>query len=149
MSGNSRCSFCGHRELDVDRLFTGPRGAFICGRCVAGIAVNFSGGSHWDEAARTWVEHAPLSPWPHQRQSHFGDDAACSFCGKAEPELQWLVGCRWPNTFVCDECVGLYLATGHDPSTGRAREGRAPLRRVSRRFRWPWQAPHVDKAVRL
>ncbi|HJW49748.1 MAG TPA: ClpX C4-type zinc finger protein [Candidatus Limnocylindria bacterium] len=147
MSGNRRCSFCGHD--DTVRLFAGPRGVFICSGCVERCAENFSGGSHWDAAARTWVEHAPLSPWPHQRQSHFGDDVTCSFCGKAEPDLQWLVGCRWPNTFVCDECVGLYLTIGLDPSTGPTPEDTVPVRPVSRRFRWPWQPSQLNKAIRL
>ena len=146
MSGNSGCSFCGHD--DTDRLFAGPRGVFICARCVERCAGNFSGGSHWDAAARTWVEHAPLSHWPRQRQSHFGDDVKCSFCGKGEPDLQWLVGCRWPNTFVCDECVGVYWAVLRHPPT-ELTSSRGSKRTISRRLRWPWQAPHADKAVGL
>jgi ATP-dependent protease Clp ATPase subunit len=148
MSGNRTCSFCGHHEDNVDHLNAGPR-ANICDRCVEGIAVNFSGGSHWDEVARTWVEHAPQSPWPHQRHSHFGDDVACSFCSKVEPDLQWLVGCRVPGTYICDECVGLYLTIARDPSTGPTATDRVTKRRSFRHFRWPWQAHHVDRATSL
>ena len=111
--------------------------------------MNFSGGSHWDSAKGTWVEHAPLSPWPHRRQSHFGDEVECSFCGKAEPDLQWLVGCRVPNTFICDECVGLYLEIVGEPPAGPTAKTRPQKRRPSRGFRWPWQSPHMDKAIRL
>jgi ATP-dependent protease Clp ATPase subunit len=143
-----RCSFCGHLEDDVDRFIAGPR-AFICDRCVELCAQNFSGGSHWDNAAHTWVEHAPQSPWPHQRRSHFGDDVACSFCSKVEPDLQWLVGCREPSTFVCDECVGLFQMIVREPLAGQTGTGRPSTRGPSRHFRWPWQTPNADRAVRL
>ena len=143
MTAEDRCSFCGRPDGDVGRLFAGSR-AFICDRCVERCAENFSGGSHWDNAMRTWVEHAPLSSWPRQRQSHFGDDVTCSFCGKAEPDLQWLIGCREPNTFVCDECVGVFWATVRYPIEPTSND------RVSRRagrLHWPWRAPHLDKAT--
>jgi hypothetical protein len=133
----------------VDRLIAGQRDVIICDRCVELCAENFSGGSHWDNAARTWIEHAPLSPWPHQRQSHFGDDVTCAFCGKAEPVLQWLVGCRWPNTFICDECVGLYLAMMREqPASPTTKELRSKGGHWGR-FRWPWQAPPLDEATSL
>ena len=147
MTTERHCSFCGHHEADRQRLFAGTE-AFICERCVEGCAVNFAGGSRWDPVARTWIEHAPLSPWPHQRQSHFGDDVTCSFCGKAELDLQWLVGCRSPNTFVCDECVGLYLASLASLRDSPTISG-ATQRRRRRTFRWPWQNPHVNKAATL
>jgi hypothetical protein len=149
MTTEHRCTFCGHHQDDVGRLIAGPKGVYVCGRCVQGIAVNFSGGSSWDTVKRTWVEHAPLSPWPHQRQSHFGDDVACAFCGKTEPDLQWLVGCRDPNTFICDECVGLCLEIVGEPPAGPTGKARSQKRRPSRGFRWPWQLPHMDKAIRL
>ena len=148
MSDNTRCSFCGQHQDDVDRLIAGAR-ALICDRCVEQCAENFSGGSSWDNVARIWVEHAPLSLWPRQRQSHFGDDVTCSFCGKAEPDLQWLVGSRDPSTFVCDECVGICLAMLHDPPTAPTSKPRVSKRRTLPRFRWPWQTPQADKAVRL
>jgi hypothetical protein len=143
-----RCSFCGQQQDDVDRLVAGPS-AFICDGCVQGIAANFFGGSYWDSAKSTWVEHAPLSPWPHQRQSHFGDDVACSFCGKAEPDLQWLVGCREPNRFICDECVGLCVEIVCEPLAGPPANATAPTSKRSGGFRWPWQAPQMDRATRL
>jgi ATP-dependent protease Clp ATPase subunit len=148
MSNNRTCSFCGQHQDEVGRLIAGPR-ALICDRCVESCAGNFSGGSSWDEATRTWVEHAPRSPWPRQRRSHFGDHATCSFCGTSEPDLQWLVGSRDPSTFVCDECVGICLAIIQEPPTGPTSEARVSKRGVRPRFRWPWQAPQVDKAIRL
>jgi hypothetical protein len=149
MTVEDRCSFCGHQEDHVDRLIVGPSSVFICDRCVERCAANFSGGSSWDDATHTWIEHAPLSPWPHQRQSHFGDDVRCSYCAKAEPDLQWLVGCRWPNTFICDECVGLFQMIVRDLLTGPTAKRRMPARGLSRWLRWPWQGPHVDKATSL
>jgi ATP-dependent protease Clp ATPase subunit len=141
-----RCSFCGHHQDDVDRLIAGPR-AFICDQCVEGCAANFSGGSRWDIPTRAWVEHAP-SPRPHQRQSHFGDDVSCSFCGKAEPDLQWLVGCREPSTFICDECVGLFQMIVREPPIVPSVKPGVSKDRLRQRFRWPWQPPHVDRALR-
>ena len=99
MTMERRCTFCGHLENDVEKLIAG-NDVFICDRCVRTSAENFSGGSSWDPVARTWIEHPPLSPWPRQRQSHFGDNVRCSFCGAAEPDRQWLVGCSRPDTFT-------------------------------------------------
>jgi hypothetical protein len=143
-----RCSFCGRLQDDVRKLIAGQR-VYICDGCVETCAQNFSGGSSWDRTTGMWIEHAPRSPWPRKRQSHFGDDIACSFCGKVEPDVQWLVGGRRPNTFICDECVGLCLEIIGEPPTGPTAYARVSKGPPRRRFRWPWQTPHADKAVRL
>jgi ATP-dependent protease Clp ATPase subunit len=145
-----RCSFCGQHQDDVDRLIAGHR-VFICDRCVELCAQRFSGGSRWDAEKRVWVEHAPLSPWPRQRQSHFGDAVECSFCGKTEPQVQWLVkgGGAKADKFICDECVGLCQLIVREPPTGPRADRRAQRAKPSRRFRWPWERTNLDRATRL
>jgi len=34
MAGNAKCSFCGKRQDDVERLIAGPDRVFICDECV-------------------------------------------------------------------------------------------------------------------
>lgn len=123
-----RCSFCGQHQDDVDRLIAGHR-VYICDRCVELSAQNLSGS------------------WPRQRQSHFGDDVECSFCGKTEPNVQWLVKGR-TDRFICDECVGLCQIIVREPPTGPRADG-AQRARPTRRFRWPWERPNLDRATRL
>jgi ATP-dependent protease Clp ATPase subunit len=142
-----RCSFCGRPQDDVDRLIAGPR-VYICDRCVEFCAQNFSGGEHWDREKRMWIGHAPQSPWPHHRRSHFGDDTECSFCGKTEPHVQWLVGGPKAKTFICDECVGLCQGILQDPPTG-PRADKAQRAKPTRRFRWPWERPDPERATGL
>jgi len=148
MSAEYRCSFCGTPRDEVKKLIAGPR-VYICDRCVETCAQNFSGGSYWDRTTGMWVEHAPRSPWPRERQSHVGDDVGCSFCGKLEPDVQRLVGGQAKH-FICDECVGLCLEILREPPpTGPSATSRAVKGKPRRRFRWPWQKLHLDRATRL
>ncbi len=143
-----RCSFCGQHQDDVDRLIAGHR-VFICDRCVELCAQNFSGGEHWDTDKRVWVEYPAVSAWPRQCRTHFGDDVECSFCGKTEPHVQWLVqGGGKPSRYICDECVGLCQTIVREPPAG-PHASRAQRPKPTRRFRWPWERPSLDRATRF
>src|SRR6266511_2052598 len=148
MTVQYRCSFCGTPRDDVRKLIAGP-GVYICNECVDTCAQNFSGGSRWQEERRAWIDYPPMSPWPRQRQSHLGDDIACSFCGKVEPEVQRLVqGGARPNTFICDECVGLCQIIMREPPSGPTAMRRATSQ-PRRRFRRPSQLAHPHNTRRF
>ena len=143
MSNIRRCSFCGQHQEDVDRLIAGPR-VLICDRCARGCAVNFSGGI---PTTPPMLENGPR----YSTNNVHGPDARCSFCGKRWDDMQWVV--RGPHEdLICAECVWLVIQILDErPPSGPTARARPQGRYRSWRswLRWPWQAPHVDKAVRL
>lgn len=75
------CSFCEKDQNQVGRLIAGP-GVYICDGCTSVFRARFAG-SQTDEGRR------------------------CSFCGKREQSVQYVISKSGTETCICNECLDL------------------------------------------
>jgi ATP-dependent protease Clp ATPase subunit len=99
MTADARCSFCGKRQHDVRHLVAGQQ-VFICDECVGLVAQNFG------VMPVTRPTVSASSPARNLLAETYGPKVRCSFCGKPEKQVPWMVaGPR--AAFICAECVWL------------------------------------------
>ena len=75
------CSFCDKQQDQVQRLIAGPRGVYVCDKCVAATSTE--------------------SEEPQEERG-----LSCSFCGKKQRQVLHLtIGPNGVN--ICSECISL------------------------------------------
>jgi len=106
-----------------------PSAATLTVRTLAKTARKLANDLQFLPAPPRWIfDHALLlakeleklaEPEEILRSKRPADALCCSFCGKAQNEVQYLIA--GPSVYICDECVGLCQHVITDQSTGLLR----------------------------